>query len=99
MLTNDYVIGALGQLQFDVVAHRLKHEYGVDLVFESYAAQMARWVTGDAAEMELLQNRYSAQLARDSADFLVYLAPNHVYLNMVTEKFPKLKFLETREMV
>lgn len=99
LVTNDYVIGALGQLQFDVVAHRLKHEYGVDLVFENYVAQLARWVVGDAAELEALQNRYSAQLAHDNADFLVYLAPNKVYLNMVTEKFPKLQFLETREML
>lgn len=99
LVSNDYVIGALGQLQFDVVAHRLKYEYGVDLVFENYAAQLARWVMGDATELDALQNRYSAQLAKDNADFLVYLAPNKVYLNMVIEKFPKLQFLETREML
>lgn len=97
--SNDYIIGALGQLQFDVVAHRLKYEYGVDLVFENYAAQLARWVMGDATELDALQNRYSAQLAKDNADFLVYLAPNKVYLNMMIEKFPKLQFLETREML
>ncbi len=95
---NDLILGALGQLQFDVVTHRLKHEYGVDLIFEPYACKTARWVQGEKSEVDALCARYGANLALDATESLVYLAPNHVYLNMVTEKFPKLSFSPTREM-
>jgi peptide chain release factor 3 len=44
--TNDLILGAVGQLQFDVVAHRLEHEYGVDAMFESYGVATARWLRG-----------------------------------------------------
>lgn len=97
--SNDYIIGALGQLQFDVVAHRLKYEYGVDLIFEPYAAKMARWIKGNANDIAQIKNRHIAHLAQDSADCLVYLAPNNAYLLMMMEKFPQLQFLETQEMI
>ena len=58
----------------------------------------ARWIVGDPAELRQLSDRYSANVALDGADDPVYLAPNNVYLNMVREKYPNLRFLETREV-
>ena len=94
----DMILGAVGALQFDVVAHRLEHEYGVQVIFEHYNCSTARWIVGDPAELRQLSDRYSANVALDGADDPVYLAPNNVYLNMVREKYPNLRFLETREV-
>ena len=95
---SDMILGAVGALQFDVVAHRLEHEYGVQVIFESYNCSTARWIVGDPAELRQLSDRYSANVALDGADDPVYLAPNNVYLNMVKEKYPNLRFLEAREV-
>ncbi|MBL8464226.1 MAG: peptide chain release factor 3 [Thauera sp.] len=95
---SDLILGAVGTLQFDVVAHRLEHEYGVQVIFESYNCSTARWIKGDDSEFRQLSDRYSANVALDGADDPVYLAPNNVYLNMVKEKYPKLQFLEAREV-
>ena len=95
---SDLILGAVGALQFDVVAHRLEHEYGVQVIFEHYNCATARWITGDASELRQLSERYSANVALDGADDPVYLAPNNVYLNMVREKYPNLRFLEAREV-
>src|SRR5690606_1988050 len=44
---NDLILGAVGPLQFDVVAHRLRHEYNVDCQFEAVNVATARWVESD----------------------------------------------------
>src|SRR5574340_698913 len=49
---NDLVLGAVGMLQFDVVAHRLQHEYGVDVMFKPYDVATARWLRGPEAELK-----------------------------------------------
>jgi peptide chain release factor 3 len=96
---NDLILGAVGILQFDVVAHRLEHEYGVQVIFESYNCATVRWIHGDAAELRQLSDRYGANVALDGADDPVYLAPNNVYLKMMQEKYPNLQFLDAREIV
>ncbi|MCL2831027.1 MAG: peptide chain release factor 3 [Betaproteobacteria bacterium] len=96
---SELILGAVGTLQFDVVLHRLAGEYGVEAVFDSYNCATARWVKGDAQEVNDLCERYAHNVARDGADDLVYLAPNKVYLNMMQERYPSLRFLETREAI
>ena len=44
---NDLILGAVGQLQFEVVAFRLQDEYGVTAVFETIGVHTARWVYCD----------------------------------------------------
>ncbi len=95
----DLILGAVGTLQFDVVASRLENEYGVQVIFENYNCSTARWIHGDPAELRQLSDRYSANVALDGADDPVYLAPNNVYLNMVKEKYPNLRFAEAREVI
>lgn len=46
-MSNDLILGAVGVLQFDVVAYRLKDEYGVDAIFEPVSVTTARWVHCD----------------------------------------------------
>lgn len=98
MNNNDLILGAVGVLQFDVVAYRLKDEYGVDCVFENVNVTTARWVESDDEKaLEKLKNRHSANLALDHAGDLVYIAPTRVNLDMTIEKFPEINFVSTRE--
>ncbi|MFT3804742.1 MAG: peptide chain release factor 3 [Burkholderiaceae bacterium] len=99
MASNDVVLGAVGVLQFDVVAHRLEHEYGVDAFFEPTPVATARWVSGPDDAIRELTNAQTANLALDGAGDLVYLAPNLVNLRLAQERYPRVVFGETREVV
>lgn len=95
---NDLILGAVGLLQFDVVAHRLEHEYGVDCVFEPVNVATARWLRGSEAALKALIDKAPANIAIDGAGDYVYLAPNRVNLQMTQERHPDIVFLETREI-
>ncbi len=98
LLSNDLILGAVGMLQFDVVAHRLEHEYGVDMIFEPYDCFTTRWLHGSDDELKAIADKYGFNVALDVADDYVYLAPNHVNLQMAQERYPNIKFEETREI-
>ncbi|MGD1984444.1 MAG: peptide chain release factor 3, partial [Chromatiaceae bacterium] len=79
---NDLVLGAVGVLQFDVAAHRLKGEYGVDAMVEPVGVQAARWVAcDDDKELKRFREKAHDNLAEDGDGQLVYLAPTRVNLN------------------
>jgi peptide chain release factor 3 len=95
---NDLILGAVGQLQFEVVAFRLQDEYSVQCNFEPIGVQTARWVHGaDAKKMAEFQTKAYDNLAKDHAGELVYLAPSRVNLALTLERWPDLLFRETRE--
>jgi peptide chain release factor 3 len=96
--SNDLILGAVGTLQFDVVAHRLEHEYGVDCIFEPYNVATARWLRGKDADIQALAYKSGVNVAKDGAGDYVYLAPNRVNLQMTQERHPDVVFLETREI-
>ncbi|MFL9610583.1 peptide chain release factor 3 [Methylobacillus sp. Pita2] len=98
LLSNDLILGAIGLLQFDVVAHRLEHEYGVDVAFESYDCATARWMRGSDADLKAIADKYGFNVALDGNEEYVYLAPNRVNLQMAQERYPDIEFLETREI-
>ena len=94
----DLILGAVGMLQFDVVASRLAGEYGVDAVFEGTAVNSARWVTCDDKKiLSDFEKNLSHNLAIDAAGNLAYLAPNSVNLKLTQERWPKVVFHTTRE--
>ncbi|MCC6593214.1 MAG: peptide chain release factor 3, partial [Xanthomonadales bacterium] len=98
LLGHDLILGAVGTLQFDVVAYRLKDEYGVEAVFENVQIHTARWIGGDDAQsLEELESKAMQNLARDAAGALVYLAPTRVNLQLTEERYPKLRFAATKE--
>lgn len=95
---NDIILGAVGVLQFDVVAYRLQSEYSVNCVYESVNIATARWVSCDDKKMlEDFKRQQSRNLALDGADYLTYLAPSRVNLTIVMEEWPDIDFSETRE--
>ncbi|MGD8383836.1 MAG: peptide chain release factor 3, partial [Lysobacterales bacterium] len=95
---NDLILGAIGVLQFDVVAYRLKNEYSVDAGFEDVKVETARWVSCEDEKMlEDFSRQLAANLARDAAGQLVYLAPSRVNLQLTEERWPRIRFAATRE--
>ena len=95
---NDLILGAVGPLQFDVVAHRLRHEYNVDCQFETVNVATARWVDCDDAKMLAdFEKKAYDNLALDHGDCLVYIAPTRVNLNLTEERWPDIGFRKTRE--
>ena len=96
---NDLILGAVGVLQFDVAAHRLKDEYGVEAIVEPIQVSTARWVQCDDAKMlEQFRDKAYANLALDGDDELVYLATSRVNLDLTMERWPDIRFLATREL-
>lgn len=94
----DLVLGAVGVLQFDVVASRLMGEYGVDAVFEGTSITSTRWVTCDDKKMLAdFEKALSNNVAYDAAGNMAYLAPNNVNLKLTQERWPKVVFHTTRE--
>jgi peptide chain release factor 3 len=95
---NDLILGAVGPLQFDVVAHRLRDEYKVECQFETVNVATARWVECDDPKM-LADFRRKAEdnLALDHGESLVYIAPTRVNLNLTEERWPDIVFRKTRE--
>ena len=91
------ILGAVGILQFDVVAHRLKYEYGVDCQFETINVATARWVSGSDKDIEQLKIKAGNNIAIDSSGVLSYLAPSLVNLQLTMERHPNITFHATRE--
>lgn len=95
---NDLVLGAVGVLQFDVVAHRLRDEYGVEATFEAVNVHTARWVEcDDPKTLEEFRRKAHDNLALDHAGRLAYIAPTRVNLDLTIERWPGVRFLATRE--
>ena len=98
MNNNDLVLGAVGILQFDVVAWRLQNEYNVECKFDNVQVATARWVeSNDEAALQKFKNKAFDYLALDGGDNLTYLAPTRVNLDLAIERWPEIEFHATRE--
>lgn len=96
--SNDLIVGAIGVLQFDVVAYRLEHEYAVKCAYEAINVVTSRWVMAtDKSKLEVFTNKYSDNLAWDGSQNLTYLAPTRVNLELAMERNPEITFLATKE--
>ena len=95
---NDLILGAVGVLQFDVVAHRLRDEYNVECQFEAIEVATARWIEcEDPAMLAEFEKKAHPNLALDHGDCLVYIAPTRVNLSLTEERWPDVGFRKTRE--
>ncbi len=100
LIGSDYIMGAVGVLQFEVTMARLKNEYGVDAIYEGVDYQAARWVhCDDKNAMAEFERKNQSSLARDSEGFLTYLAQSEWMLNYFMEKWPDIIFNKTRENI
>jgi peptide chain release factor 3 len=98
VLGNNLLLGAVGQLQFEVVADRLAREYKVDAIYDAASVTTARWLTfPDEATRRTFENERAANMATDVDGNPVYLAANRYSLDAAIERWPKVGFHTTRE--
>ena len=98
LLGSDYILGAVGVLQFDVIMSRLQAEYSVDAVYEGVDYATARWVTcDDKKKMDEFEKQNRSQLARDAEGNLSFLASSEWRLQHTIEQWPDITFHKTRE--
>ena len=92
------LLGAVGQLQFEVVQHRLKTEYDCDIRLEGCQYTGARWITADTpAELREFESAYPLRLAHDAANTLAFLCTSPYDVRLAQERFPKIHFHPLRE--
>ena len=92
------LLGAVGQLQFEVVQHRLKTEYGVDVRLSPANFAGARWIScDDDTELRRFMNANGSRLALDAADTHAYLMSSRYDLELTQERYPKIQFHPMRE--
>ncbi|CAN5187043.1 peptide chain release factor 3 [soil metagenome] len=92
------LLGAVGQLQFEVVAHRLEHEYGVKARIMPSRFQVARWVTcDDEKELKRFIDANDHRMAYDAVDAPTVLVEYAPELRAIEANWPKIKFHALRE--
>lgn len=95
---NDIIVGAVGVLQFEVVAYRLKDEYKVEAIYEPVNVATARWVDcEDEKKLADFKRKCEENLSIDGGGHLTYLAPTRVNLSLSEERYPEVLFRSTRE--
>jgi len=101
VFTNDLgrmLLGAVGRLQFDIVAHRLHGEYNVDAAYDPSDIFTARWLTfPDEATRKAFMQREASGVAMDVDGNPVYLASSKYNLALTQERWEKVEFRATRE--
>jgi len=94
----DMIVGAVGSLQIDVMAERIKTEYGLDVVFEPVMYSIARWVSAEDDDiLDAFSRKNTANMAEDLDGAPVYLAKSAWDVGYAQEKNPGLQFTSTRE--
>jgi peptide chain release factor 3 len=92
------LLGAIGTLQFEVVAHRLKHEYGVDARLAPAKYQLARWITcDDSRELKRFIDVNAHRVAYDAVDAPTFLASFRAELSVAEESWNSIQFHKMRE--
>jgi peptide chain release factor 3 len=93
----DFIVGAVGQLQFEVMADRLGNEYALDVVFEPSPWAEARWLAGERADLEDFMGKHKGAMARDIDEQPVFMAKSGWEVGYVGERYPKVRFLKAKE--
>ncbi|GAA5184330.1 peptide chain release factor 3 [Niveibacterium umoris] len=92
------LLGAVGTLQFEVVQHRLKTEYGVEARLGSTNYRLARWVTcEDPNILKRFIDANAHRIAYDVVDAPTFLASHSAELQVAGERYPEVKFHALRE--
>ncbi|GAB1388352.1 peptide chain release factor 3 [Rubrivivax sp.] len=96
------LLGAVGQLQFEVVAHRLEHEYGVKARIQNTRYNVARWVTcpdadGGIRELQRFIDANAHRVALDAVDAPCVLLEYAGELRAMQDNWPKIHFHALRE--
>jgi len=88
------IVGAVGMLQFDVMLHRLEHEYGVRCRLEKVSGRHPRWVTGPIEDIERVARERGRTLLYDAKGGPLLLFDDAWTMRYVVEREEKLQFHE-----
>ncbi|WP_283967560.1 peptide chain release factor 3 [Tritonibacter sp. AK171] len=94
-----FIVGVVGQLQFEVLASRIEMEYGLPVRFEASQFTSARWVHGDKAAVDKFTNANKQHIAHDNDGDVVYLTRLQWDIDRVERDYPDLKLSSTKEMM
>ncbi len=98
MNSSEYILGAVGVLQFEVTASRLLAEYGAETVYEPARYATARWVSADDPKvMKEFEQANSRNIAYNAEGQLTYLAQSDWHLERAIKEHPKVMFKKTIE--
>ena len=97
---SEWIVGVVGTLQFEVMADRIRSEFGIPVIFEPTQYYTARWVSSeDKNEFKKFQDTNQLNIAEDHDGAIVFLARNAWHLGKIQEDFPKLVLNKTREQI
>ncbi|MBS4172289.1 peptide chain release factor 3 [Bacillus sp. FJAT-49736] len=91
----DYILGAVGQLQFEVFEHRMKNEYNSDVIMESIGSKIPRWI--DEAQVDESLSSSRSMLVKDRFDKPLFLFENDFALRWFQDKHPEIKLSNPME--
>ncbi|WP_267434861.1 peptide chain release factor 3 [Sphingomonas sp. GM_Shp_1] len=95
---SNWIIGVVGQLQLDVLLSRLDAEYKVAAGLEPAPFDTARWIAADdPADLKAFMDLNRSAMAKDRDDNPVFLAKSAWEVGYVADRYPKVRFLATRE--
>jgi peptide chain release factor 3 len=97
LLGADFIVGAVGQLQFEVMADRLANEYQLEVQFEPSPYAEARWISGDKADLDDFADKHKTAMARDIDDQPVFLAKTSWDVNYAAERYSNVRFERAKE--
>ncbi len=97
MIGSDFIVGAVGQLQFEVMADRLANEYQLDVLFEPSPYAEARWITGSKADIEDFIGKHRSAMGQDNDEQPVFLGKSSWEVGYVQERYPNVAFHKAKE--
>lgn len=94
--SDEYIIGAVGQLQYDVFEYRMNNEYNVEIVFESIGERIPRWLKTEQVDKKLFDER--SLLVKDREDNFLALFKNDFSLRWFQDKHPSIELIDLFEV-
>jgi peptide chain release factor 3 len=95
---SDMIVGAVGQLQIEVMAERIATENNLEVLFEASPWAAARWLASeDRAKLEAFMENNRSSIAKDLDGAPVFLAKNAWDVGYVSERNPAIRFTKTKE--
>ena len=98
VLGTDWIVGVIGPLQFEVMADRIRTEYGVPVHFEPTELYTARWIEADSDHtIKKFIDANQASMAKDHDGVAVFMARNAWHMDTAIKDWPDIRFLKTKE--
>lgn len=99
MIGSGFIVGVVGQLQFEVLASRIEMEYGLPVRFEQSQFTSARWVHGEKEAVDKFVDVNKGHMAADNDGAMVYLTRLQWDIDRVERDYPDLTLSATKEMM